>query len=147
MAACHAHALLFFALLPVVRERTRLADYALLSTELPLSVVWVSSLGLLFAVAGAVVLLGNFPLAVCLFMDARALRNGDFEWKPNPYAYGILGLSGYLATSNLGLSSTKVEVFGFTFDWGIEIRQFAIFLPVIACLFYLFQRYRYVGFR
>lgn len=109
--------------------------------------IWVSSLGPLFAVAGAVVLLGNLPLAVCLFMDARAVKNGDFEWTPNPYVYGILGLSGYLATSYIGLSSTKVEVFGFTFDWGIQIRAFAIFLPAIACLFYLFQRYRYVGFR
>ena len=109
--------------------------------------IWVSSLGPLFAVAGAVVLLGNLPLAICLLMDARAVKSGDFEWKPNPYAYGILGLSGYLATSYIGLSSTKVEVFGFTLDWGIQIRQFAIFVPVVACLFYLFQRYRYVGFR
>ena len=111
------------------------------------STIWVRSLGPLVAIAGFVVLIGNTPLAICLFMDARAVKSGDFDWKPNQYAYGILGFSGNLTTSYIGFSSTNVTILGFNLDWALQFRQFAVLIPFITCIFYLFQRYRYVGFR
>jgi uncharacterized integral membrane protein len=48
-----------------------------------------------------IVVIGGFiggPLfPVALFMDAKAVRRADLEWKPNPYLYAILGLTQLMA--------------------------------------------------
>ncbi|WP_256685574.1 hypothetical protein [Halococcus qingdaonensis] len=81
-----------------------------------------------------VVLLGTFVFVVAtwtsapiftisLFMDARAVGRGDFEWRPNQYLYGLVGLL------HLGALFTVVV--------------YAVTMPV--ALFYLYRRHRHVG--
>lgn len=61
--------------------------------------------------------------AISLFMDARAVRRSDFDWQPNQYLYGSIGLI------HLGALFTVVV--------------YAVTMP--AALFYLYRRHQHIG--
>lgn len=85
-------------------------------------------------VGSLVFLLGTFVTVVAtwasapiftisLFMDARAIRRSDFDWRPNQYLYGGIGLI------HLGALFTVVV--------------YAVTMPV--ALFYLYRRHQHIG--
>lgn len=61
--------------------------------------------------------------ALCLFLDARAIRSNSLDWEPNHYLYGIIGFV------HLGALFSVVV--------------YALTIP--AGLFYLYQRHQYIG--
>jgi hypothetical protein len=60
---------------------------------------------------------------VCLFMDARAVRSGDLDWKPNQYLYGLVGLPHLIAL----------------------LVPFAYAISIPIGFFYLYRRHQHVG--
>jgi len=57
-------------------------------------------------------------LPVALYMDSRAVSRADYEWKPEPLLYGVLGVLQFLVTPLIGL---------------------------IVALYYLYRRHEHVG--
>lgn len=53
---------------------------------------YISSFSLLPAIGVVIYLTAPFLLPLTLFLDARAVRNAEVEWNPNPFLYGIGGL-------------------------------------------------------
>ena len=90
-----------------------------------------------------------FPLlGICLFIDAWKVRTGG-KWNPSPYLYGLFGILHGLFGLGIGTLSVFVsrDIWG-TIDSVPDILQNGIVaVSAIVCLFYLFQRFRYVGFR
>lgn len=74
--------------------------------------------GVLFLVLILVSLAVFVMLPVSLYMDSRAVSKAEYEWKPSPLLYGILGVLQFLVTPLIGL---------------------------IVALYYLFRRHEHVG--
>lgn len=86
-----------------------------------------------------VVYLTGFPLlGICLFIDAQKVRASEINWHPNPYLYGILGLAHYSPFMERWVPEAIIES---------SAPEAIIYVPVIiVSTFYLFQRFRHVGF-
>ncbi len=86
-------------------------------------------LGVVFGIVGLIMLLLILVLIfaslavfvmlpVALYMDARAVSRADYEWKPDPLLYGVLGVLQFLVTPLIGL---------------------------LVALYYLYRRHEHVG--
>jgi len=78
------------------------------------------------AIVGAFVLAPAFPLA--LFLDVRAARVSNIDWRPNPYLYATLGL--------FQLAEPLAHIVPFPFH-----RFIAAALASAVAAYYLYQRY------
>jgi hypothetical protein len=82
-----------------------------------------------------VIVIGGFiggPLfPVALFLDARAVRRADLEWKPNPYLYAVLGL-----TQLVALIGGRFVPFD---------RRILFVAAFVIAVVYLYRRHVYVG--
>lgn len=84
--------------------------------------VVVGLLGIAIALLLLVTLLASlavfvvFPVA--LYMDARVVSKADYEWKPDPVVYGLLGVLQFVVTPLIGL---------------------------LVALYYLFRRHEHLG--
>lgn len=116
---------LLFVPLALILGTIGLAPYIVVSPDplpQPLLGVAFGLLGLVVGVLLLILVLGSlavfvmFPVA--LYMDSRAVSMAEYEWKPDPLLYGILGVVQFIVTPLVGL---------------------------IVALYYLYQRHEHVG--
>ena len=97
-----------------------------------------------------IILISGFPtLGLCLFIDAMKVNRATTTWKPNAYFYGTAGvIQGVSLFGDFWFS-----ILGVKYIWSSEslssdpFRLVLIVVSAAGCLFYLFQRFRHVGFR
>lgn len=84
--------------------------------------VVIGLLGIVFALLLLVTLFASLAIfvmfPVALYMDARIVSKANYEWKPDPLVYGLLGVAQFVVTPFIGL---------------------------LVALYYLFQRHEHLG--
>ena len=99
------------------------------SDAVKLLLLVVVSVPLIIVVIGGFIGGPLFPVA--LFMDARAVRRADLEWKPNPYLYAVLGL-----TQLVALAGSRFVPFD---------RRILFLAAFTIAVVYLYRRHMHVG--
>ena len=88
-------------------------------------------------------------LAICLFVDAWKVTASTNNWNPNPYFYGVIGVIQGLFWFQGGFFPLLVSwnIWEVTYSVPPYVQITVAVVSSLVCVVYLFQRYRYVGFR
>lgn len=92
-------------------------------------IVYLSSFIGLTLIIGYVLISNIYPFAI--FLDAKFVQNSTYQWQPNPYLYGGVGLLIY------GNSILHNFILFYNSPLGIELGI------SVMTLYYLFHRFRY----